>query len=379
MFARAEHFADSRTTTGTVLTRELRCHLHHLPTSFCRFVRQDQKEGVPRRVTDRFGQMMILHQALDVEVFDRDSVKPTHEPERYLVPKILSLPPDFLMLFGEQRHGFAVTVTALVGAARGFAVCRLQAAFGLLQEARVLNGFPCRERGEVLQSDIQPDARASLRQVAALILFNGKDDVPAVRLALDHAGLDRPCDRTAQAHAARADFGQVQFVTFQPEARLRVAKGVIARLPLESWVACRLSRLNAAKEGLKGLLQAAQHILCHLAVDLCDIFAGRFNLRQLSALGVVVERNAIHPPSVTPFLQRAVVKLAANIQGLLTGRQKLRIRSQLIFIGFHAKSVLDGNLHMSKRIHRALRDAQLISNQAHQEVDYGWRLHSLLY
>ena len=261
MFARGERFTDSRATSMTVLRSELRRHLHDLPASVCRFARQDLEEGIPRCVTDAFGQMMILHQAFDVQVFDRDRIKFTDELEHGLVVKVCALPRHLLMLPPEQHNSLAATVAALVCAARHLALCGLQPAFGVLQVSRILNHLAGRKRGEVLKADINAHAVASLRQETALVFFNGEDDVPAVRFAFDGAGPDRACDGTTEAHAATADFREMQLVAFKSEAALRVAERVEAVTALEARITRRLAIFHTAEEVLKGALQLPQRLL----------------------------------------------------------------------------------------------------------------------
>ena len=52
--------------------------------------------------------MMILHQALDVEVFKREVVKLPKQIQTRLVEEIQPLPFDLLMLLGQQLNSFCL-------------------------------------------------------------------------------------------------------------------------------------------------------------------------------------------------------------------------------------------------------------------------------
>ena len=70
----------------------------------------------------------------------------------------------------------------------------------------------------------------------------------------------------------------------QSKARLRIGERVVAALSLESRVAGRLAVSDAPEKGGKGFVQAAQHVLQDLAVDVLVGRVGHFDLCQLSGL-----------------------------------------------------------------------------------------------
>jgi hypothetical protein len=171
--------------------------------------------------------MMILHHPFNIQIFDGDRVKLSHDIERSLVVKVRALASYLLMLLPKQINRFHAPPRPLP-APGDFALSSLQLRLGLAQKFRILNRLARRERGEILDPDINPDRLAGLRKESALVLFNRKDHIPTVRIALDHAGLDRPFNRTGKTDATRTDFRQVKLVAFKPESALRIGEGIVS-------------------------------------------------------------------------------------------------------------------------------------------------------
>ena len=278
---------------------------------------------------------MIPDHPSHVQIFDGNRVKASHDIERSLVVKVRALARDLLMLLRQQIGCFSSSLRSLL-APGDFALSGLQLPFGLTQEFRILNYFARRERGEVLNSDINPNSVAGFWKESALVLFNCKDHIPTIHIALDRAGLDRPFNRTRQADATRTNFRQVKLVAFKSEPALRIGEGIVSRGGLESRIARRFSVPATPEERVKGLIHSAQRVLKNLAVNLAYVFTDLFDLRKLDGLRVIVDRKAVDLIGVAPFLQRRVVELAANIQcGRATGHE-LDVGLELVFVGLHS-------------------------------------------
>jgi REP-associated tyrosine transposase len=335
MFSYPETLRHSVTTFRTFLRRVGRIHFDHPSTSFFRFVRQDHNELTPPRVTDALRQMRILDHPFDVQIFDRDRVELSHDFERRLVMKIRPLPTKFLMLPRQQSNRLPPPVASLVHSARDSALRCLQFSFGLSQEFGILGHLAGRERGEMLDPDIDPNRSAGFGEVPGLILLDRKDHIPTIRFTLDRAGLDLAFDRTGETNPARADFRQVNFVALQSEPALRIGEGIVARGRFESRIARRFSAPATPEKGIKGLVHSAKGVLKHLAINLADIFPNLFDLRKLEGLSVIVNRQSVDLISVSPFFQRGIVKLATNVEGRAAGGFEFGIDLQLIFVGFH--------------------------------------------
>src|SRR5579883_1272953 len=72
------------------------------------------------------------------------------------------------------------------------------------------------------------------------------------------------------------------------------SEGVVAPLSLEARKPWFFAMLEASEEGGKGFVQAAQHILQHLAVDVLIGGIGRFDFCQFCRLSGVAQALAAH-------------------------------------------------------------------------------------
>jgi putative transposase len=314
-----------------ILRRVRRIHLDYLSAGAFSLARKDQDELAPSRVTDALGEMMIPDHPSHVQIFDGNRVKLSHDIERSLVVKVRALASYLLVLLRQQIGCFSSSLRSLLTSG-DFALSSLQLRFGLTQKFRVLNHLARRESGEILNPDIYANRVARLRKESALVLFNCKDHIPTIHIALDHAGLDYPLDRTGEADATRTNFRQVKLVAFETKAALRIGEGIVPRSGLESRIPRRFAILHAAKEGVEGLIHAAQGVLKNLAMNPAHVLTDLFDLRKLDGLGVIIDRNAVDPVGVTTFLQGGVVQLAAKVERGDASRLKFRTGLQLVFV-----------------------------------------------
>ncbi len=335
MFSCGKCLAHSISALGAILRRVGRIHFDYLTAGAFSLARKDRNELTPSGVTDALGEMMIFHHPAHVQVFDGDRIELSHDIERRLVVKVRTLALNLPMFLPKQFDRLTSAVTSLIRSARDCAPGRLQFSFGYAVVFRVLNYFTRAQRGKVLNADIDAKVVTGLRKESGLILFDGEDHRPAIRLTFNRAGLACSFHRTRKPDATRSYFGEMELVAFEPETALGIGERIVSRRGLESWIAWRLSIFHAAEEGVEGLINAAQSILKNLAVDLAYIFTDLFDLRKLDGLSVIVDRKPIDPIGVAPLLKRGVVEFAANIQRDAACRFKLRIGLQLIFVCLH--------------------------------------------
>src|SRR4051812_10643920 len=107
--------------------------------------------------------MVVLEHVGRLQVFMIDGVVGAQQGKRGLVVEILPLPPDLLMLLGEELDRFAAAFAPLLPArypALGF----LQLALGFAVLARILNACPVRQRGKGFQAEVYPRLLARWRQ-----------------------------------------------------------------------------------------------------------------------------------------------------------------------------------------------------------------------
>src|SRR6476660_4888646 len=89
----------------------LRCigwiDLDELPTSFFRFARQLREKGRPSRICYRLCQAMIMHHAIDREIFNTDHAETIHDLTTVLMGEVFPFPLCALMHTGDDLASFA--------------------------------------------------------------------------------------------------------------------------------------------------------------------------------------------------------------------------------------------------------------------------------
>ena len=138
-----------------ILARSRRVHLHHAPSSLCRFDGELVQEGTPARVVYLLGKQ-ALGQAADVQVLDGDELVAVDDPTRELVHEVSPLIGDTFVDALEFTHGLPSAVRSL-DAPCHLALCPPQAPLGALVPARVRNEVARAERREVLQAHVDAD------------------------------------------------------------------------------------------------------------------------------------------------------------------------------------------------------------------------------
>ena len=140
---------DQHATPATALRRVGGIDGDYPATGACCRVRQDGEERAPPRVTNRLGQMMMLHHGGGLEVLVIDRVVLLNELEGYLMVGVLPLSPHLLMRLGQQGHRFASAMTPTFPPSDPPLGC-LEGALRFAIPARMKDAGPVRERSERL-------------------------------------------------------------------------------------------------------------------------------------------------------------------------------------------------------------------------------------
>src|SRR5262249_17028719 len=130
-------------------------------------------------------------------------------------------------------------------------------------------------------------------------------------------GLRRALQGTRPAHRNVPALGQDQIPVIQARAvaLLLVGEGVVTVPALETGKASFLPGGEAPEEGLIRLVQASQHILQDVAVDVRVFREGSAHLLQLGFLLEARRADALPaPPPRNALFERAVVERAAAPQ-----------------------------------------------------------------
>ena len=132
-----------------MLARPGRVHLHHSPSSLCRFDGEFSQEGTPCRIVHLLGEHALGH-AADVQLFDGNELVAVNDLTRELVHEISPLIGDMLVNALQLPHGLAAADRPLY-AARHLALCPPQTLLSAPVPARVGYQVP---REEELAQDV---------------------------------------------------------------------------------------------------------------------------------------------------------------------------------------------------------------------------------
>jgi hypothetical protein len=99
-------FIHQRSTSGTDLAGVARVNQYHNPTSTLSLVGCVLHQLVPRSIVNRLSKAMVFHHLLDIEVFKSNNPKSLNQLATFLMGKVLPLPGNSLMHFGNNLAAF---------------------------------------------------------------------------------------------------------------------------------------------------------------------------------------------------------------------------------------------------------------------------------
>jgi hypothetical protein len=129
--------------------------------------------------------------------------------------------------------------------------------------------------------------------------------------ALDDGGLGGALHAPVLDHLDMAEFGEDQLAVAREGetallAVLRKGEAMIAKPGFVAWEANLLALLAPAREGLEGQVDALEHVLQGLGVDLCEFRAHRFARGEFRALVGEAKGDPSHAVGIAPLLQGAL-------------------------------------------------------------------------
>ena len=367
-------FFDSSFTLTANLRCTIRIHHQNARASFFRFERSDGNELTPTGIMNVFRQTMILDHVLDGQIFKFNRIELFDKFVCFFEAKIKTLALYFSMLSRKKPDRLTSIRPFLPGSPGHSSLRCFQFALSVLDESLVFNSFAGRKSCKRLDAYIDSNCFTRCGQMQDLLLIGSKNHIPTVDLSFNRAGLDGSFDWTAQANTDRADFREIQLVSFETECalHLRESEAIESGLTLEAWVAGLFTVLHSTEEGVKSLAKFAKRVLQNLSVYFRDIFTNGFDYRELDGLRVVVERDAIDLVSISTFLKPRIVKLATNIEPLLkNGFNSLR-RLNFELVRLQERPFYTGVSDRQEIMAMKHRNAKFISNQTAQDGGYGW-------
>src|SRR5262249_47004593 len=148
----------------------------------------------PSSITDALGEAVVAHHARCVQFLDSDSAVRLHDGTRCLVVEVAPLVPYLAVRPRHQEFGpAAILAAALLASERLLTAC--QDVLAASEVARVGDVLARRERGEVLQADVEAHGGTVGRWRRCNLYRAGERDVPLVGATANGDGLDRALDR----------------------------------------------------------------------------------------------------------------------------------------------------------------------------------------
>lgn len=305
MGALRQVFRDDSSTSGTPLTCLAWVNSHTTPSSVCSFVRRKLDELIPGGILNALGKAMVFDHAPDIQILENYQTEQGDQSVTELMGEVAATVSYPLM---DARPRFALLLPLRFR----------QSLLVRAKESRILNLLAGRERGERRESNIHADGIIVCGEWSRLN-FHRETRIPlARRRARDRERLNSAFNRAVELDPHVPDFRQTQLAVSHREAGLRVGEGIVALARAkarEARLAVTLS--HPAKEVLKCLIESAENILQHLAMNVVKFGASFFDFRQLVSLFGVANRLAFKAVCIVPFLQSRVVKFAAKREGII--------------------------------------------------------------
>lgn len=262
---------------------------HVLSASIFCFTRKLLGESSPCRIRDAFGEAMIVHHPIDVQIFHADDAELIDDFTRLLVRKVMPLESNALM---HARHNLAPLGSCgrvlLLLAEK--TLCLSERVLFRAKETRIIYTVASRKVSEGFKSHIYSDLFKRFRQGLRVFNLTGEGSVPlARRLTPNVASLNLPFNQAMQFDVDIAEFREGQMMPVNLKACLREGETIVAMLSPKTRIARLFSRFHAAKESLKRKVEARGDVLQNLTVNCLQRFP--LLLQRAEAVDLRVERK----------------------------------------------------------------------------------------
>ena len=291
----------------TPLTGAGRVYLDQFSPSFFRFVRELGKETAPSGVINRLGQHPAS-QSLDIQILDRNQVVVVDQLAGKPVMKIRPLVSDMSVHPLESADCLPSPVASLLPAGY-LPLSTPEIGLSLSVVAGVLDNRAVAQDREALQPNINSGDFSGIGQWLRDFNLDTEAGVPAPALSFQSHGLDLTRHWPVELDLQASNPLDVQLPVIPELAAVAINRqgvAVEATPGLEPWESSFLPSLAPAKEGLKSLIDPAQHILTSRVVNQAEI-SSRPNLFKLIGLVVVVHRYPGHAPGVPTLLKGGII------------------------------------------------------------------------
>ena len=284
MSTNTQVFLNDFTALRTSLAGISGINLYHLPTSFCRFVRKYYDKGIPSRVSDRLGEVMIFEKSNSVQVFNSDNVVVVDNFSGNLMRCIFSLIGNVFMSTLKLPNSFPSMVIAFL-TSRNFALMPSKFPFRLTKVLRRIKEFAIGRSDEVTDTHVNTNDCASWLKRFWLSLTR-KASVVFTRLTPDGNGLNYTFDRTVELDFDFANVLDIQLSVIPDSGSVAVCEldGLPSVLALETGISRLVTGFHTPKESLECFIQTAKSTLNRTEVGFLIVFVGFSGLLVRSRL-----------------------------------------------------------------------------------------------
>jgi amphi-Trp domain-containing protein len=328
-------FLDPHPTAATVLGGIGGWHGDDATASVCCFAFEDGPELCPAGITDALGQVVVLDHVGHLQVFKIDDLVVAHQLERRFMLEVAPLPVDLLVLLGQELHGLAAAFAPLL--ATGDTALRLfQLSLAAAGVPGILDTLTLSGDEKHLQPNVDTRFPAGWRQELRGYFSTREGRVPAVGFMDNGDRLDRAFEGTTPPDSEAANLGEHQIAVIEggTVAELLVGEAGAAAASLKAGIARLLTRLYPTEERLEGTVEACEHLLQHLRMDIVVLWSHLFDGGQFGALVGTRDALAAFLPGITALLERGVIEFSAAPEHKPHPLLLLRGRLKFAFEGF---------------------------------------------
>lgn len=295
--------------TETSLTRAARVNFHQNASGSFSLLRDLLDETRPSGVVYGLREHS-RSQTFHVQILDCNQPVLIDDLPTQLVVEVGSSVSDRDVYALKQDNSLASTMRAFLASI--YAPLRdSQSAFRVPIVSRIVDLRSVAQRGEMSQSNVNPDHAGIKRQRLGLNLTR-KQRKPATSFAFDRKSFDFTLDRSCEIDSHKADLRESRFVPVERVANLSEGQAAISTNGSKSGIARFLSPLNSRKETVECALDALQRVLQRCCRHLCDIWSVGLYVGQLIRLIKIPNIFAVNAPRVAPLLKCGVVKLGTQ-------------------------------------------------------------------
>lgn len=316
MYTHGQIFLNHGAPGGTALRRTAWINLHTDTTGSFRLVLCVGDPLIPSGVSNAFRQAVILDHPRNTQVLAYDHAKLSNQTAAEFVGEVLAAIGDaFVHPTHTARVILAFRRTARMVRRAALGACKCL--FIRAKAARVGNTFARGKRRELFQTNINANDRTVVLDWCRIAKIARHDQIPVIGAAGKRQRFDRAVDWTMQQNPHGADVLEVHPIPVEVGAVVHhKINGIETISPLESWVACRCSTLDAPEERLKGLIQASQRLLATGEVGVRKIQIGNAIRLQLCRLIAVAHAALSLFPCIFAFGKRTIVQMPMGIKHL---------------------------------------------------------------